>query len=500
MFVKKFEGESLDEALQSVKRELGPDAIILKTVTNKGLKGAFKKSRIEITAAISEQTYEKKAKVDHVLTEPQREEFYKAPASRINNMIDDYNEHSSENSVNMKKTGAGYGNIGLNKVVNSVSKASNKLKNSLDDFLTMEEEPTQTSSSFDNFIDESLQETTHNPSVNNFSQEDIEYSTPSQNESERYSQMNQDAMNEQHTYFTQVSNELKEHIKTQSNHIEILEQKLFELTQKVSETRVDNGEAQGLRGLRNTLRTLDLKESIIQKVIKKATFELTATEQDDSDIVYDFALRQMHEMVNIAMPLFSSADIQEKPVVTVLLSESSCGQSSMAMKLAVVQENVKIIRFRDHSIDQVNSDFTAQVFKMDISTVNTLSHLMSESRKAVEDGKSLIFDLKLNFKESDETKKFIETIKRSFDHVEFLVTISAIQSEMYNRKILTKYNSFSNGVIISYIDQCLSFGQIVNVHDEFNNKPLKFFGTGPTVPDDMEAASAERILAGMFQL
>ena len=67
MFVRKFEGETLDEALQLVKRELGPDAIILKTVTNKGLAGAFKKSKIEITAAISEQSYTKKAKVDHVL-------------------------------------------------------------------------------------------------------------------------------------------------------------------------------------------------------------------------------------------------------------------------------------------------------------------------------------------------------------------------------------------------------------------------------------------------
>jgi len=54
MFVRKFEADTLDEALQSVKRELGPDAIILKTVTNKGLAGAFKKSKIEITAAISE--------------------------------------------------------------------------------------------------------------------------------------------------------------------------------------------------------------------------------------------------------------------------------------------------------------------------------------------------------------------------------------------------------------------------------------------------------------
>ena len=105
-----------------------------------------------------------------------------------------------------------------------------------------------------------------------------------------------------------------------------------------------------------------------------------------------------------------------------------------------------------------------------------------------------------SLRKNDETKKFIETIKRSFDHIECLVTLSGIQSEIYNRKILTKYNKFSDGVIISYIDQCLSFGQLVNVHNEFSEKPLKFFGTGPVVPDDIEAATAERILAGMFQL
>ena len=63
MYVKKFEGETLDEVLRAVKGELGPDAIILKTITNKGLKCAFKKARIEITAAISEQNYEKKARI-----------------------------------------------------------------------------------------------------------------------------------------------------------------------------------------------------------------------------------------------------------------------------------------------------------------------------------------------------------------------------------------------------------------------------------------------------
>jgi len=31
-----------------------------------------------------------------------------------------------------------------------------------------------------------------------------------------------------------------------------------------------------------------------------------------------------------------------------------------------------------------------------------------------------------------------------------------------------------------------------------NKLPYVFFGTGPTVPEDIAAASAERILAGMF--
>ena len=43
MFVKKFSADTLDEALKTVKKELGPDAIILKTTSNRGGKGFLKK-------------------------------------------------------------------------------------------------------------------------------------------------------------------------------------------------------------------------------------------------------------------------------------------------------------------------------------------------------------------------------------------------------------------------------------------------------------------------
>jgi len=45
----------------------------------------------------------------------------------------------------------------------------------------------------------------------------------------------------------------------------------------------------------------------------------------------------------------------------------------------------------------------------------------------------------------------------------------------------------------------MNFGAIYNVHKSHNKLPLKFFGTGPVVPDDIEGATAERLMAGLFQ-
>ena len=497
MFVKKFEGETLDEALQSVKRELGPDAIILKTVTNKGLKGAFKKNRIEITAAISENNYSRKAKVDHVLTDDQRDTFYKAPASRVNSMINDYNGHQVSDAPKVQSS---YGNMGLNKVVNTVTKASNRLKNSLDDFLSMEEESPR-DDKLDGFLNsknakkvEKIEEEVDLRDTNSYGR----YSSSHDEEDEI--DHTEELIHREREHYDEVSFEIKQEVKNQRHHIELLEKKLFELTDKLSNRKDSDEEPTAIRGLRTTLRSLDLNEKIVQNIIKKSIFELTKNDLNDPDIIYDFALRELNSMIRVSMPLFSAVDTEQTPVVTALISENSCGQRSMAMKLAVIQENVKIISFRESEVEEINSDFTSKIFKIDFTSVHTLAHLMSEARKALADGKSLILDLRLSFKDNNESKKFIDTLKRSFEKLEILITISGIHSEMYNSKILSKYNSYSNGVIISYMDQCLSFGSLLNLHNEFQKLDLKFFGTGATVPDDLEAATAERILAGMFEL
>lgn len=484
MYVKKFEGEKLDEVLKSVKMELGPDAIILKTITNKGLKGAFKKSRIEITAAISEQNYEKKSKVDHVLTTDQKEKFYSDSASEVNRSIQKYNE-------SIPKNNGGYGAMGLNKVVNTVSKASSKIKNGLDDFLSAtssdEEDAQPTQVVLPEATGLHTQSNTQSNLINqvysskDYAPEEVVSQTPIQ------------------TASTEVALELRHQLKTQQNQIELLERKLFELTKNLSVTENHCADHQGVKDLKTTLKTLDLSDKIVSDIIKKAKFELSNDDLEDPDIVYDFALRQLHNSIQVDMPLFSSVHVQNRPVVTVLLSETACGQGSMALKLAVLQEGVKVIKLRKDMSSQAISDFTSQVFKLDISHVSSLAHLMSESRKAISENRSIILDIKTSTNDKDESKKMIETLKRSFEHIEFLLNLSAINSEMYNRKILSKYKDFADGVIITYMDQCLNYGSLLNMHYANANIPFKFFGTGATVPDDIEAATSERILAGMFE-
>jgi flagellar biosynthesis GTPase FlhF len=504
MFVKKFEADTLEEALKAVKVELGPDAIILKTITNNGLKGAFKKKRIEITAAISERSFEKKAKVDKVLNDEQKEALYQQPAKSVQKTIQNYNNSPSQN-------GGGYGSLGLNKVVNTIAQGGERLsdvtaktgrllKNSLDDFLGEEEE--------NDFMTDSAEERIIRPARQAAPQKQAP--RPQQDNSQRgkYAEppVQQYADEPQAPRANEASspvsreayNELRQIMSTQQNKIQLLEQKILEFSQNYQFNQKHLNEAKGIFQLRTTLKTLDVDEAHILDLIKKAQYELSKDDLEDADIVFEFALKEMASTINTGIPLFARVENGE-PVITVLVSEAASGQSTMGMKIAILKKDVVILQYSQDAQNTGTTDFAAQVFGIRVEKVQNYPELVGLTRKAVEAGKSVLIDVRLNGKHSDETKKFVETLKRGFHHVEVLTTLSAIHSELYNRKILARYKDIADGVIISHVDLCMNFGALFNVHKGLNKLPLKFFGTGPVVPDDIEGATAERLMAGLFQ-
>jgi flagellar biosynthesis protein FlhF len=495
MYVRKFEADSIEEALKDIKRELGPDAVILKTITNKGLKGAFKKKKIEITAAISERNYTRKASVDTVLNDNQKEEFYGGSASYIANMIDQHDQSQEKRSVqpsnqSSQRNGSGYGSAGLNRTVSSTKGIASQLKEGLDDFLSLgerDERPARNSRSDFNFDDEI--EATRPIQAQPRQTTPIARANPAREQPQ--------AAPAQETR-TLVGIEMFE---KQKNKIDDLEKKLYELTKSFE--RIHKKEPIGIYQLRTTLRSLDINETFIQTLIKKGLFELTDTDVENADIVFEFALREMMNTVSTAMPLFSNAEAKKNPVITVFLSESSCGQTSMVQKIGAMKTDSIIIKNFATTINPkaiISTPFAEKIFGMNVVKTNTIAEIVSECRKALEEGKSVFIDYKCNESETNETKKFIDGLRRAFSKVEVLITLSAIHSELYNRKVLGTYRRLSDGAVVSHVDACLNFGSLFNITQDIKDLPYKFFGTGEVCPDDLEPATAERLMAGIFKL
>ena len=472
MYVRKFEADSLEEALKNIKLELGPDAIILKTVTNKGLKGAFKKKKIEITAAISEKNYTKKAKVDSILSDDQKNGFYANRSDHISKMIDRYegNQNPSNRNTQMDENDwqaseanytqaapGGYGNLSLNRAVKSTANTS------LDAFLGRQD------------IAVAPERKAARPAP---------APAPVMEMEPEYDMVEND----------KISTGTMDLIKAQNDKLYELERRLFELNKQIQH-RQDKGPI-GLLQTSNVLRSYGISETYIQKFVKQATFELNEEDLKDEEVVFEYALRNMLLEIKVDMPLFSRLDKDQGGTITVFVSSDLSGQTSSIQKIAALKDQALII---SNTAAEAHCSLAAKLFHLDMVSVKTLPEIITEVRKGIEQGRAVFIDYKCTDKKKDETKGFIDGLRRSFANVEVLITLSAIHSGVYNNKILSKYRNMSDGIVLSCLDMCVDYGNLFNLAEEFSDLPFKFFGTGPTTPDDIEAATPERILSGIFK-
>ncbi len=94
MQVKKFEARTMKEALEMVKTQLGPDAIILGVRDNKKSFGLVGEGSIEITAAVSEETLQRKKFAESRMREQEKIKLQNSPArvqkDFINRSVDNF--------------------------------------------------------------------------------------------------------------------------------------------------------------------------------------------------------------------------------------------------------------------------------------------------------------------------------------------------------------------------------------------------------------------------
>ena len=88
MRVKKFEAKNMKDALQMVKNELGPDAVILSAKDNRKSFGLAGETSVEITAAVSESTLNRKHYVESRMTTGDKARFSRSDAKTQRNIIE----------------------------------------------------------------------------------------------------------------------------------------------------------------------------------------------------------------------------------------------------------------------------------------------------------------------------------------------------------------------------------------------------------------------------
>jgi flagellar biosynthesis protein FlhF len=107
MQVKKFEAQSIKEALEMVKNDLGPEAIILAVRDNVKRFGLAGEGSVEVTAAVSDLTLRKKQFTESKLNNRDRESFTKSSAHHqkrfIDKMVHNHTERKSAPEVQIHR-------------------------------------------------------------------------------------------------------------------------------------------------------------------------------------------------------------------------------------------------------------------------------------------------------------------------------------------------------------------------------------------------------------
>src|SRR5687768_8408268 len=88
MQVKKFEAKTIKEAIELVKRELGPEAIILGAKENVRSFGLMGETSVEVTAAITDTKLRHKQMAERKMNAKTRETYIQAPARTQRQFID----------------------------------------------------------------------------------------------------------------------------------------------------------------------------------------------------------------------------------------------------------------------------------------------------------------------------------------------------------------------------------------------------------------------------
>jgi flagellar biosynthesis protein FlhF len=503
MQVKKFEAPTIQEALDHVKRELGPEAIILQTKKNRRGFGLLSKSSVEVTAAVSERSIQKKQYVENRVAEPSREALKKLPAQKQADLLDKYVDQrlskaaETHDRVEMgnrakKITATRYADIGddgesVERPMERKQPVRRPLTNSLREEAEQsraarpagrasyaQNEPSAGPSSSDEVIPE--------PSRSQVITDSKRVESPLEEEVRLLRQIVQELKNSQESAKATGANRIWD-----AGTID------HPVLQESFEKLVLNG----------------IDRRYAYALVKKVAFELGPERCGNPETLADALANEMIETIEVssiaAMKKAPEAGLSPYPLTLAVVGPTGCGKTSTVAKIASdarAKKNMKV--------GLINLD-TSKLYEFgQLGTYAKALNLPFRSVRSLDDLRAAMDD----FKSMDLI--LVDTPGRSYLDQASLAEIQTILSGVKNLKVslllnagtrdselldcISRFSFFKpQSLTFSKLDETKIYGSIYNVFQK-TKLPFLFFTTGQKVPEDLEEATPERVVSLVLRI
>ncbi|NDD91049.1 flagellar biosynthesis protein FlhF [bacterium] len=466
MEVKKFEAPTLQEALETVKRELGPEAIILQTKKNKRGFGLMNKASVEVTAAVSERSMVKKKATESRISTDASGRYVALSASQQADLQDEMMDKLLNRAVSDTRDSVQISAQASPQV--SLSKPRTAIRYAEIDADTLPTPPAQQAA-------RPAGASAGRP-INSYSNSRAEASSLSQS----------DPSDE-----VRALRRMVEDLKAQQD-------------QRGASTDVSVFSTPTLQEAFDQLVVNGVDKRFALALIRQASFELGAEGSKSIDAVQDQIAEEIIRGIEVASPLEGVVPGTGVPTVMALVGPTGVGKTTTLAKIAA-----QAIR-RGLRVGLINLDHVKASAFDQLATFSRVLNVPFRSAQSVDDLTFAIRDFQaLDLILVDTTGRSqrdpasLREIQSMLDTIPTMKTVLVLSATTRDAELYDMAARFSlfrpQGLVFSKLDETTLYGVLYNVPQKVR-LPLLYFTTGQKVPEDIEEASKDRVAALVMDL